>query len=115
MIENGLKIYARREPWNDGIGIHLVQHRGDGMKFAASLIQFDKLEPGQAVDEPPLRLRQEEAQRLMDELWNCGIRPSEGTGSAGALAATQRHLEDMRKLVFEVPRQFVVPPGSVQI
>ena len=41
----------------------------------------------------------ESAQRLMDELWNVGLRPSEGTGSAGSLAATQRHLNDIRAIV----------------
>lgn len=35
-------------------------------------------------------------QGLMDSLWECGIRPSEGQGSAGQLAAVQKHLEDMR-------------------
>jgi hypothetical protein len=48
--------------------------------------------------EPMMRLRKDELQQLMDELWRVGLRPSEGTGSAGALAATERHLEDMRKL-----------------
>ena len=42
----------------------------------------------------------EAAQQLMDDLWQAGLRPSEGTGSAGALAATQRHLDDMRKMMF---------------
>jgi len=50
--------------------------------------------------EPICKLTPEAAQSLMDDLWECGLRPSEGTGSAGALAATQKHLEDMRKLVF---------------
>lgn len=45
-------------------------------------------------------LDKESAQTLMDELWNCGLRPTEGTGSAGALAATQKHLEDMRAIAF---------------
>lgn len=47
------------------------------------------------------------AQRLMDELWKCGLRPKEGTGSAGAMAATERHLADLQKLVdrFVVPRE----------
>jgi hypothetical protein len=48
-------------------------------------------------------MTQDEAQSLIDELWVIGLRPSEGTGSAGALAATQRHLEDMRALVFKSP------------
>lgn len=42
----------------------------------------------------------EEAQRMMDELWRVGVRPSAEEGSAGAMAAVQRHLEDMRTLVF---------------
>jgi len=52
---------------------------------------------------PPvaLRLSDCQAQELMDRLWAAGIRPTEGKGSAGALAATERHLEDMRRLVFE--------------
>jgi hypothetical protein len=29
----------------------------------------------------------------------CGIRTSEGSGSAGSLAATERHLADMRAIV----------------
>ena len=47
-----------------------------------------------------LRLTADEAQVLMDDLWRAGTRPTEGAGSAGALAATERHLEDMRKLAF---------------
>jgi hypothetical protein len=39
------------------------------------------------------------AQILMDNLWDCGVRPTEGAGSAGAFAAQAAHLEDMRKLV----------------
>jgi hypothetical protein len=39
------------------------------------------------------------AQILMDGLWSCGLRPSEGKGSAGQLAAVERHLQDMRALV----------------
>ena len=51
---------------------------------------------------PPVALRLADcrAQELMDRLWTAGLRPTEGRGSAGALAATERHLEDMRKLVF---------------
>lgn len=52
------------------------------------------------VHEPALTLPIESAQQLMDELWNCGIRPTEGSGSAGSLAATERHLADMKKVAF---------------
>ena len=36
----------------------------------------------------------------MDELWNCGIRPAEGAGSAGQMAATERHLQDLQRVAF---------------
>lgn len=48
--------------------------------------------------EPVLRLDDTGAQQLMDELWRCGLRPSEGSGSAGSLAATERHLADMKSV-----------------
>ena len=50
--------------------------------------------------EPFLEIEAQEAQQLMDDLWDCGLRPSEGTGSAGAMAATQKHLEDMKTITF---------------
>lgn len=52
------------------------------------------------VESPSLSLSSQSAQRLMDQLWNCGFRPTEGSGSAGALAATQKHLDDMRQIAF---------------
>ena len=40
------------------------------------------------------------SQMLMDQLWNCGLRPTEGTGSAGALGATQKHLADLKEILY---------------
>jgi len=54
----------------------------------------NKMNPPFLTITPPM------AQELMDDLWQCGIRPSEGSGSAGSLAATERHLHDMRAMVF---------------
>jgi hypothetical protein len=51
---------------------------------------------------PIAALSMDSAQGLMDELWRCGLRPSEGTGSAGSLAATERHLKDMRAIAFDL-------------
>ena len=51
-----------------------------------------------ANPEPTMTLRVDEAQQLMDELWYCGLRPSEGAGSAGSLRATEKHLSDMQAI-----------------
>lgn len=59
---------------------------------------------------PILSISNTAAQQLMDDLWMCGLRPSEGSGSAGALLAVQRHLEDMRTLFFA--KLNVIKPGE---
>lgn len=51
---------------------------------------------------PALNLTTEEAQQLCDALWEAGIRPTNGEGSTGQLAATRAHLADMRTLAFHV-------------
>jgi hypothetical protein len=40
------------------------------------------------------------AQKLIDDLWDCGLRPSEGSGSAGAMRAVEHHLADMKVIAF---------------
>lgn len=54
---------------------------------------------------PPVafQLSDIQTQELMDNLWSAGFRPTEGSGSAGALAATERHLRDLQRLVFDTP------------
>jgi len=67
----------------------------------ARIADWEEIPEGADVGEPTFRMSPAEAQVLMDSLWDCGLRPSEGTGSAGALSATQKHLDDMRKIVFK--------------
>jgi hypothetical protein len=73
-----------------------VVQRGEWMKEPV----FVEVEEG-ATPPVAFRLSNLEAQALMDRLWKAGLRPTEGSGSAGALAATERHLEDMRRIVFK--------------
>lgn len=95
-----MKAIAHLQPWTNQIDILLFSEE-NGRRTVVTDLVASTLEPGTCVSGPSLTMEREEAQALMDSLWQCGLRPSEGTGSAGALAATQRHLEDMRKLVFE--------------
>lgn len=69
---------------------------------AAPLVWTPMPAEGECVRvEPTLSLPPDAAQMLMDQLWHAGIRPTAGAGSAGQLTATERHLEDMRALVFK--------------
>jgi hypothetical protein len=89
-----MKFYAQRQIITDAIDLHLLH--GDDI---ATNIMFTRRDPAVIV-QPLASLEMAEAQRLMDALWDCGLRPSEGSGSAGSLAATEKHLADMRALAF---------------
>jgi len=80
-----------------------VDYEAGGKVFSAKPIEFEQHEMYETDSEPYLEIPKHAAQKLIDDLWDCGLRPSEGSGSAGQLAATQRHLEDMRKLLSKVP------------
>jgi hypothetical protein len=92
-----VKIYAQRAPWGKHIEFQVGQLHGKHFSVATNM-EMEVLEDGALPMQPLFVLDPTEAQALMDQLWQCGLRPSEGSGSAGSLAATERHLEDMRKL-----------------
>lgn len=72
--------------------------------MAAAPIEMVEMEEGGLL-EPSFVLTNKAAQALMDELWQCGLRPSEGSGSAGSLAATERHLKDMQTIAMGALKQ----------
>ena len=93
----GIEIRAHKSPWNFGVDI-ILKH-GNSVAKPINIL-FTECEEGLIID-PSVHIENKEAQVLIDDLWAAGYRPTEGTGSAGSLAATERHLADMRKLVFE--------------
>jgi hypothetical protein len=101
MLKHGFEVQAHAQPWTREIDLLITKYEA-GKRFIVGLstIEFTDDMLGRDLG-PTLSLRRDVAQILMDELWQAGLRPSEGTGSAGALASTQAHLEDMRALAFK--------------
>lgn len=73
-------------------------NRKSGQLSVGQPVTFSPLDENVKAQETML-IPHERAQRLMDELWKAGVRPSD-IGTPGHLAAVQYHLEDMRKLIF---------------
>jgi len=69
------------------------------VRMLAKPVESMYIEPGAEPQQPTFRIAPEAAQQFMDSLWKSGLRPTEGTGSAGSLAATEKHLSDMRAIV----------------
>jgi hypothetical protein len=97
-----LHIFAQSMPWQGGVQLLILGRSFDERRtYQVSSIEVEEHEASEVFpDSSIIHIRYEVAQRLMDDLWNCGLRPTEGTGSAGSLKATQTHLEDMRKIAF---------------
>lgn len=92
----GIEIRAEKEPWSGKVELLVLRREGDRVIATADDVVMSDLEPG-ARPRSTISLDGHMAQMLMDDLWRCGIRPSEGSGSAGQLAATQKHLEHVSK------------------
>ena len=91
-------VKARFNPFDDKIEFAFMERRGEHYSAADSLHMIthdeDMMTPSFCT------LDVDQAQLLMDDLWNCGLRPSEGSGSARSMKATQNHLADLKKILF---------------
>lgn len=93
------KFFAERRQFSGAVALYAAFDAPGGGQAALLPPHVQTMAEGER-SEPFLELGHTGAQSLMDELWNAGIRPSEGSGSTGQLAATERHLADMRRLAF---------------
>lgn len=122
MPRQGFEVLAKLRQWTRSVDLLILRHDPPS---AAGPVAYDFHDPRAVIThearsgerypiDASLTLEMEAAQGLMDQLWDCGLRPTEGSGSAGSLAATQRHLEDMRRLVFAAyPDDDSSRPGPV--
>lgn len=93
-----LQLRAERSFYRNRIEFFVARERNDGLMEVAKPLQMGVVDADLHLTEPTMALKTDEAQELMDELWRCGLRPTEGSGSAGSLAATERHLADMKAI-----------------
>jgi len=96
-------IRAQSAPWRNAVELYIAT---EDKKTRVKEVILERVEDVGMAYEPSFYLSTEAAQTLMDDLWQAGLRPTEGTGSAGALRAVERHLEDMRTLVFKSPSAY---------
>lgn len=99
-------IQAHRDPFRsrDKIEINIWKQGPEGIWDGRMV--FERAPEGTSIA-PTLVASKEELQALADSLWEAGVRPMQAEGSAGQLAAVERHLADMRHLAFaktDVPR-----------
>ena len=100
MDSQNMKLYAQASPWRRTIEFLLMEkYPGENKVSVATEIVMETKDKSHYALAPLFSLSIDNAQELMDNLWQCGLRPTEGTGSAGSLKATQDHLKDLQSFV----------------
>ena len=101
MFDQDLLVHAWKDmAWYNNLRIAISRKTERPDKIEVAKFEFAELDIG--CEYPPdsmLTIPNKAAQILMDDLWKCGIRPTEGAGTAGSMAAAQKHLADMRAIV----------------
>lgn len=101
-MDSNIRAFIRKDIFGRDLDLYFSKPTSENKHVCITKIEWMEYDrSGCEVEATPMKLKPIEAQNLMDALWDAGLRPSEGSGSAGAMAATQRHLDDMRKLVFK--------------
>lgn len=67
-------------------------------RYFVEPVELKEIPEGFEQIDPTIRLSREDMIHLMDELWQCGVRPSREISSTGQLESMQAHLTDMRTL-----------------
>lgn len=94
-----MQIRAQKTDFSKSISLAILEYsQKSGKLYVAEPVVMMERDDGLSI-QPTLQLEPAQAQQLMDDLWECGVRPTEGTGSAGAMSAVQAHLKDLRKLL----------------
>lgn len=109
-VENEFNIRITPKPEFMGFGYDIRIIDKINKTFVQGLSIIENVE-GMAI--PSLfTLDKLQLQELMNELWNLGIRPSNGAGDNNAFEAVKYHLEDMRRLVFDPMTEKIVVQGN---
>jgi hypothetical protein len=91
-----------KENWGDTVGIAIIDRKSDGRIYYAKPVVIEMVEriEGSFIDKC-LELDRRDAQSLMQQFWDIGLRPEGYEPGDETLKATKYHLEDFRRLVFE--------------
>lgn len=104
-MEDSLEIRFHDSPWNDCYEIAFFSKEFGKMFISDPLTMKEHAK--HAMITPTARLSRNSMQGLFNELWKSGFRPKDGTGNSGHVEALKYHLEDMRKLIFNVSTEEV--------
>lgn len=97
MNRRGIEIVGGFQVDRNAYSVWLLERTSSGNRVSNS-IEFVDVPDGERFP-PPIEIEPHGFQKLMDDLWRMGVRPTEHRAE-GAVAAIESHLLDMRTLAF---------------
>ncbi len=98
-----MKNWAIQENWaSDFVEIFIYESQSPTPhKRIVTAVEFtdSELDEGYCAD-PSFRIKREEAQQIINELWRIGFRPKNGNGAVAHTEALDKHLQDLRTIAF---------------
>lgn len=102
MIEQGFRWHVQNNFYSREFYLYaMFMDARTGSRSIATNVTFETLTEGESHREPMLKMGPEEAQMLIDALWEAGVRPT-NVGTAGERGALQDHIKDLRMVVTRV-------------
>lgn len=102
-----LKVYFNFVDYSNELQIYIIEEKPDGTRYFAKPIkpfEMKKHEEGE-IEDPTMRFTDHIASSFLDalklEMERHGIKPDSDFKIQGKLDATEKHLDDMRRLVFK--------------
>ena len=99
-VENELKISATHNHMLDAVEFYL--HTDNSVCTKIEMKTIENMQTLAYIPEfEPIRLSSAMAQRLLDQLWNIGLRPHNNKYGDEVVKTMSNHLSDMRKIAFK--------------
>jgi len=90
---------AQYRPMTDRVDLMIKASRGQ-QRYVLARAEMVEVPPGEVPGVDPLSVSMHDAQRLMDDLWRAGLRPSDAIASTGQHEAQRQHIDDLRAVLF---------------
>lgn len=98
MKDRRLRIAAERSFVARTVNLYVVEEGPDYFAIAKP-IELERHDPSMVyAQEPTIMLSEEEAQVLIDNLWNAGLRPTDAKDKSEVVNAMKEHIGDLRKI-----------------
>lgn len=95
-MKEDIKVRAQAVNFRDAVEFIIRQKQSDGKIALAEPIIMKSHNPPFLHCPPTFSLSLTSAQILMDDLWNCGLRPTEARDGNEVIAAIKAHLADVQ-------------------